>query len=81
MPNKQPSTYTLSPRRKRNHELMIQTILETAWAIMRQDSVLALSLQELSRRLDMHAPSFYHYFSSKMDFLRRTVPAWIYLIR
>src|SRR5512135_2615750 len=64
---KQPSPYTLSPRRQRNHQLMVQTILETARAIMQEDGVAVLSMQELARRLDMRAPSLYHYFSSKMD--------------
>jgi AcrR family transcriptional regulator len=67
MSNKPLSTYTVSPRRLRNHERMIQTILETARLIMRENGVASLSMQELARRLDMRAPSLYHYFSSKMD--------------
>jgi AcrR family transcriptional regulator len=62
----QHSTYPISPRRKRNHDLMIQTILDTARAIMREEGVAALSMQELARRLDMRAPSLYHYFSGRM---------------
>lgn len=58
---------TLSPRRRRTHDLMVKTILETARAIMREEGVAALSMQELARRLDMRAPSLYHYFSGKMD--------------
>ena len=46
---------------------MIETILETARAIMREEGVAALSMQELARRLQMRAPSLYHYFSGKMD--------------
>lgn len=57
----------LSPRRQRNYDLMVQTILETARAIMREEGVAALSMQELARRLDMRAPSLYHYFAGKMD--------------
>lgn len=57
---------TRSPRRQRNHEMMVRTILETARAIMREDGVAALSMQELARRLDMRAPSLYHYFAGKM---------------
>jgi AcrR family transcriptional regulator len=34
---------------------------------MREEGVAALSMQELARRLDMRAPSLYHYFSGKMD--------------
>lgn len=45
---------------------MIQSILDTARAIMREEGVAALSMQELARRLDMRAPSLYHYFNGKM---------------
>jgi AcrR family transcriptional regulator len=58
---------TLSPRRQRNRDVMVQSILETARAIMREEGVAALSMQELARRLDMRAPSLYHYFAGKMD--------------
>lgn len=58
---------TLSPRRQRNYETTVTTILETARAIMREEGVAALSMQELARRLDMRAPSLYHYFTGKMD--------------
>lgn len=61
------TTPTLSPRRQRNYDSMVQTILEIARAIMREEGVAALSMQELARRLDMRAPSLYHYFSGKMD--------------
>ena len=61
---KQPN---LSPRRQRNRDLMIQAILETARAIMREKGVAALSMQELARRLEMRAPSLYNYFSGLMD--------------
>lgn len=57
----------LSARRQRNYDLMVQTILDTAGAIMREEGVAALSMQELARRLDLRAPSLYHYFSGKMD--------------
>jgi AcrR family transcriptional regulator len=60
-------TSTLSPRRQRTRDLMVQAILETARAIMREEGVAALSMQELARRLDMRAPSLYHYFAGKMD--------------
>src|SRR5512140_1747074 len=62
-----PKNPSLSPRRQRTHDLMIESILETARAIMREEGVAALSMQELARRMDMRAPSLYHYFSSKMD--------------
>lgn len=63
----QSTPYTPSLRRQRNHDRMVQTILDTARLIMRADGVAALSMQELARRLDMRAPSLYHYFSGKMD--------------
>lgn len=61
------TTPTLSSRRQRNYDSMVQTILETARAIMREEGVAALSMQELARRLGMRAPSLYHYFAGKMD--------------
>jgi AcrR family transcriptional regulator len=61
------TTRTLSPRRQRNREAMVETILDTARAIMREQGVAALSMQELARRLDIQAPSLYNYFSSKME--------------
>src|SRR5215207_1484708 len=56
-----------SNRRLRNRELTIQTILDSARAIMREEGVAALSMQELARRMDMRAPSLYNYFSGKME--------------
>lgn len=59
---------TLTPsRRQRNREATIQSLLETARAIMREEGVAGLSMQELARRMDMRAPSLYNYFSGKMD--------------
>jgi AcrR family transcriptional regulator len=46
---------------------MLQTILETARAIMREEGVAALTIQELARRLEMRPPSLYNYFNSKME--------------
>ncbi|MCL4261728.1 MAG: TetR/AcrR family transcriptional regulator [Anaerolineae bacterium] len=56
-----------SPRRQQNHDATVQTILDTARAIMREEGVAALSMQELARRMKMRAPSLYNYFSGKMD--------------
>jgi AcrR family transcriptional regulator len=67
MPTNHQPAYVMSPRRQRNRDLMIHTILDTARAIMREEGVAALSMQELARRLDMRAPSLYNYFSGKMD--------------
>jgi AcrR family transcriptional regulator len=54
-------------RRQRTREVTIQNILDAARAIMREEGVAALSMQELARRMDMRAPSLYNYFSGKMD--------------
>lgn len=62
-----PPKPSLSPRRQRTRDAMLQTILETARAIMREQGVAALSMQELARRLEMRAPSLYNYFSGLMD--------------
>jgi AcrR family transcriptional regulator len=58
----------LSPkeRRQRNREEMIAAILEVARAVMREDGVAALNLQEIARRVGMRAPSLYTYFPSKI---------------
>ncbi len=60
---------TLKPslHQQRKRQRMIQSILDTARQIMRQEGVAALSMQELARRLDLRAPSLYNYFASKMD--------------
>jgi len=60
---KQPS----SPRKQRNREGTIQSILDAARAIMREEGVAALSMQELARRMDMRAPSLYNYFNGKTE--------------
>jgi AcrR family transcriptional regulator len=67
MPAEHPELKTLSPRRQRNRERMIQAILDTARAIMREKGVAALTMQELARRLELRAPSLYNYFSGLMD--------------
>jgi AcrR family transcriptional regulator len=66
MPSHRTSPPTLSSRRQRTREAMVQSILNTARAIMREEGVAALSMQELARRLEMRAPSLYHYFDGKM---------------
>jgi AcrR family transcriptional regulator len=57
----------LSPaeRRRRNREEMVSAILSAARAVMREDGVAALNLQEVARRVHLRAPSLYEYFSSK----------------
>ncbi len=56
-----------SPRVQRNREAATQSILDAARAIMREEGVAALSMQELARCMDMRAPSLYNYFTGKMD--------------
>ena len=60
-------TKPISPRVQRNREATIASILDAARAIMREEGVAALSMQELARRMDMRAPSLYNYFSGKME--------------
>lgn len=52
--------------RERNREEMKAAILDAARAVMREEGVAALNLQEVARRLGMRAPSLYEYFSGKM---------------
>lgn len=54
-------------RRQRNRQRMIEEILDTARAIMREDGVAALSMHELARRLNIQPPSLYNYFSSLLE--------------
>lgn len=56
-----------SPRVQRNREAATQAILDAARAIMREEGVAALSMQELARRMDMRAPSLYNYFTGKAE--------------
>ncbi len=56
-----------SPRVQRNRAAAAQAILDAARAIMREEGVAALSMQELARRMDMRAPSLYNYFNSKAE--------------
>lgn len=60
-----PLASTLSPRRQRNRDAMVEAILTVARQIMREEGVAALSMQELARRLEIRAPSLYHYFPGK----------------
>lgn len=57
----------LSPRerRQRNRDEMTQAILDAARAVMREEGVAALNLQEVARRVGVRAPSLYEYFSGK----------------
>jgi len=52
--------------RERNREEMKAAILEAARAVMREEGVAALNLQEVARRVGVRAPSLYEYFPGKM---------------
>lgn len=56
---------TPEERRQRNHDEMSTHILDAARAVMREQGVAALNLQEVARRVGMRAPSLYNYFPSK----------------
>ena len=60
-------TQNLSPRRQRNRQRTIQTILDTSRESMREQGVAALSMHERARRVGMRPPSLYNYFSGLMD--------------
>lgn len=56
---------TVQERRKRNHEQMIDDILQIAREMMQADGVAALSFNAIARRLGMKPPSLYTYFDGK----------------
>ena len=56
------------PRRDRRytrHQATKREILDTAWKMVRDDGVNALSLRALARAVDMEPQSLYTYFASK----------------
>jgi AcrR family transcriptional regulator len=57
----------LSPgeRRRRNRQEMIDGILAAARAVMREEGVAALNLNEVARRIRIRPQSLYEYFPSK----------------
>jgi len=57
---------TPKERRQRNHEEVINNVLEISRLLMRENGVAALSFNEIARRLGMKPPSLYTYFPSKM---------------
>jgi AcrR family transcriptional regulator len=57
----------LTSYRQQKRDGMVQAILVTARTIMREQGVAALSMQELARRMNLRAPSLYHYFAGKME--------------
>jgi AcrR family transcriptional regulator len=57
---------TPKERQQRNHQEMTELILDAARAVMREQGVAALNLQEVARRVGIRAPSLYNYFPSKL---------------
>lgn len=53
-------------RRQRHRAELINEILTTARAVMREQGVAALNLNEVARRVGMRTPSLYEYFDGKM---------------
>jgi AcrR family transcriptional regulator len=51
--------------RDRNREEMKAAILDAARAVMREEGVAALNLQQVARRVGVRAPSLYEYFPGK----------------
>jgi AcrR family transcriptional regulator len=56
---------TPAQRRQRGREQTKSDILKAARAVIREQGVAALNLQEVARRVGMRAPSLYEYFPSK----------------
>ena len=58
----------LSPRerRQRNHDEMRNGILEVSRAVMREQGIAALNLNEVARRVGITTPALYTYFPGKM---------------
>jgi AcrR family transcriptional regulator len=53
-------------RRRRHRAEVVGVILDVARAVMREQGVAALNLNEVARRVGMRTPSLYEYFDGKM---------------
>src|SRR5215472_6791924 len=53
-------------RRRRHRAEVVGVILDAARAVMREQGVAALNLNEVARRVGMRTPSLYEYFDGKM---------------
>ncbi len=73
----------LSPadRRRHNREEVINAILETSRAIIREHGAAGLNLNEVARQLQMKTPSLYEYFPSKMAIYDALFRRGIHLFR
>lgn len=60
-----PRIQSLSERRARNREQMIETIIDCAREIMRENGVQALNMQLLAKSVGIQPPSLYEYFENK----------------
>jgi AcrR family transcriptional regulator len=60
------SVPSVAERRRRNRQEMLDGILATARAQMREEGVAALNLNEVARRIGVTTPALYKYFPSKM---------------
>ena len=60
-----PRPLSVKERRERNRHEMVTAILTTSRAMMREQGVGALSLNEVARRVGIRGPSLYEYFPSK----------------
>src|ERR1700733_2449065 len=65
MPPTTPARPRRRDRRRDRHEATKQEILDTAWSMVREDGLAALSLRALARAVDMEPQSLYTYFASK----------------
>src|SRR5580698_9918078 len=52
-------------RRRDRHEATKREIVETAWSMVREEGLAALSLRALAHAVDMEPQSLYTYFASK----------------
>lgn len=60
-----PRALSVKERRDRNRNEMVTAILAAARAMMREQGVGALSLNEVARQVGIRGPSLYEYFPSK----------------
>lgn len=62
---RQPRLSSLSERRARNREQMIEIIIDSARDIMRSNGVSAFNMQALAKTVGIQAPSLYEYFPNR----------------
>ena len=65
MPSTTPARPGRRDRRRDRHEATKREILDTAWTMVRDDGLAALSLRALAHAVDMEPQSLYTYFASK----------------